>query len=107
MRRAHIVLLLPLVLILSTAWAEGSEPSSRSSSIGPGLYDGNLELAEGKMTELSLRLLPNGGGLLDIPGQGLFGYPLSGLLIEGNHIVFTLGADSSRQWIDTLRRQGR
>jgi pimeloyl-ACP methyl ester carboxylesterase len=52
-----------------------------------------MEIAEASTLGFTLKILPEGGGLIDIPTQNLYGYPLSGLGIQGKRLVFTLGAD--------------
>ncbi|MGO8693977.1 MAG: serine aminopeptidase domain-containing protein [Rectinemataceae bacterium] len=83
------------VCALGAAQQQGapSGASAASVSIGTGRWAGGLDFGRGR-EQLSLRILPE-GGLLDLPGQRLFGYPLSGIRREGTRIVFALFAGKS------------
>jgi pimeloyl-ACP methyl ester carboxylesterase len=65
-------------------------PAPPAAAIGAGRWSGGLDFGQGR-EEMNLRILSE-GGLLDLPGQRLFGYPLSGIRIEGTRIVFALFA---------------
>jgi hypothetical protein len=96
MRNASIVLALALVVLSFSAVTEASaQENAPSSLIPPGRYEGSLNLGGGKVTPIVLRILEDGGGLVDLPGQSLYGFPLSGLVTSGGRIAFTMGADAA------------
>ena len=76
------------------AQSAAPDVSPAAIAITPGRYEGSLDTGNGAVTPIVLRLLPGGGGLVDLPGESLFGYPLSGLAISGDRLAFTLGASS-------------
>ncbi|HTX74153.1 MAG TPA: alpha/beta hydrolase [Rectinemataceae bacterium] len=57
-------------------------------AIAAGRWSGSLDFGQGKQS-ITLRVLAQ-GGLLDLPEQRLFGYPLSTLKVDGARISFTL-----------------
>ena len=68
-----------------------SPAAAQPSPIVPGRYEGAFDIGGGQATPLILRILEGGGGLIDLPGQNLYGYPLSGIAISGGHLAFILG----------------
>lgn len=71
--------------------ADAAAPASQASPIVPGRYEGAFETGGGRSTPIVLRILEGGGGLVDLPGQDLYGYPLAALAISGNHLAFLIG----------------
>jgi pimeloyl-ACP methyl ester carboxylesterase len=65
--------------------------AAQPSPIVPGRYEGALDIGGGQTMPLVLRILEGGGGLVDLPVQNLYGYPLSGIAITGGHLAFILG----------------
>ncbi len=68
---------------------------AQGAAITTGRYEGELDIGGGRKTPIVLRLLPSGGGLVDLPMQGLYGYPLASLMVKGDSLAFLLGTDSS------------
>jgi hypothetical protein len=58
-----------------------------------GNYEGWMDLGKGQRASIGLRLLPGGGGLVDLPDQDLYGYPLSSLVVDGDHLAFFIGTE--------------
>jgi len=78
------------------SFAQAATPAGgQQSSIAPGRYEGVLDIGGGQSTPITLRILEGGGGLVDLPGQNLYGFPLSGIAVTGNHLAFVLGAGSA------------
>ena len=67
-----------------------STAPAAASAVPSGRWDGWLDFGQGK-APFSLRLLPGGGGLLDLPGQRLYGYPLASIRVEGASVAFLVG----------------
>lgn len=94
-----------LAAIVATAtFAQTTDPSPAPSSapeaaqpspIVPGRYEGAFDIGGGQTAPLVLRILEGGGGLVDLPGQNLYGYPLSGIAVAGNHLAFVLGTEAA------------
>lgn len=86
MRKALALLtLLPVFLLLPWSPLVAQEGGGPSASLA-----GEILLPAGP-TPLSLRLLEDGGGLVDLPGQGIYGYPLSALEASEDSLRFSVG----------------
>lgn len=100
MRKAPALLILPALFLLLAAplVAQGLGDSSAN-------FEGALVLPAGP-TPLSLRLLEDGGGLIDLPGQGIYGYPLSALEASQDSLRFSVGlpGDASGWFSFELRK---
>ena len=72
----------------ASAAAQQAPSPPAPSAIEPGRWSGGLDFGQGR-EELDLRILPT-GGLLDLPGQRLYGYPLSSIHVDGKRIGFSL-----------------
>lgn len=94
--RPRLALPLAILCIFTVAMAgacssvAAQQPASGRPEIGPGRWSGGLDFGQGR-EELDLRILPS-GGLLDLPQEHLFGYPLSSIRIEGRRVLFALFA---------------
>lgn len=75
-----------------TPAAGGNPAAEAASSIVPGRYEGSLDMGGGQSAPIVLRILEGGGGLVDLPSQNLYGYPLSGLAVSGSRLAFVLGS---------------
>jgi pimeloyl-ACP methyl ester carboxylesterase len=64
--------------------------AAEGDGIYPGRFEGELNLADGP-SPMVLRLLEGGGGLIDLPGQDIYGYPLSRLAVSEDSIRFSVG----------------
>ena len=69
--------------------------TGQPSPIAPGRYEGVLDIGGGQSTPIVLRILEGGGGLVDLPGQNLYGFPLSGISVTGAHLAFVLGTGNA------------
>ena len=72
------------------AASAASAASAPTAAIANGRWTGGLDFGQGR-EDFSLRILPE-GGLFDLPGQRLYGYPLSAIRREGSRIEFALFA---------------
>jgi pimeloyl-ACP methyl ester carboxylesterase len=101
-------LFLPCIcgLLLAPAGAQETA-AAQVPGISEGLWTGSLSIRQGTQgkdpapnqgqqslaAKIELKLLPNGmGGLLDIPEQSMFGYPLDNVAFTNNRLKFTLDA---------------
>lgn len=76
--------------ILVAILALSAAVPAAAQEIPSGRWDGWLDFGQGR-APLSLRLLPGGGGLLDLPGQRLYGYPLASIQVQGPSLAFLVG----------------
>lgn len=85
MRKAPGLVFTLAVLLLALG------PLAAQQGMGaPSSYAGELGLPTGP-TPFSLRLLEDGGGLIDLPGQGIYGYPLTSLEAGPDSLRFSVG----------------
>lgn len=64
-------------------------------AIAPGLYSGSVQTGPDSSSPMALRILEGGGGLLDLPDESVYGYPLEALRIEGTRLSFAVGGGES------------
>lgn len=79
----------------SAASSAAVPAAAQPSPIVPGRYEGAFDIGGGQTTPLILRILEGGGGLVDLPGQNLYGYPLSGIAVAGGHLAFVIGTGNA------------
>jgi pimeloyl-ACP methyl ester carboxylesterase len=83
------------LLVLPLAAEEVSAPSPNSiEAIVPGSYSGSVQTGAETSSPIAIRILEGGGGLLDLPDENVYGYPLSSLKAEGAKLSFSVGGES-------------
>lgn len=84
----------PLPAATEAAAPEASAAAA-PSPIAPGRYEGAFDIGGGQSAPIVLRILEGGGGLVDLPAQNLYGYPLSGIAVAGGHLAFIIGTGNA------------
>ena len=91
---ASIALLAPPLAAEEASAPSPAPPPNSSEAIGPGLYSGSVQTGADSSSPIALRILEGGGGLLDLPDEKVYGYPLSSLRVEGPKLSFSVGGES-------------
>lgn len=97
----------PLAAEESSASTQAPAPTPAPSpdsagAIVPGLYAGTVQTGAESSSPIALKILEGGGGLLDLPDENVYGYPLASLKVEGSRLSFSVGGSGS----EALRFEG-
>jgi uncharacterized protein len=91
MRKLAIFMLLVGVSFSFLALPIAAEDTAAGATIRPGLYSGSVQTGADTSSPMALKILEGGGGLLDLPDERVYGYPLSSLKVEGGKLSFSIG----------------